>query len=344
MKNKRKPSGKKLALMILNVVLAVIFTALLSVTIYVEWILGRFYRDPSQEVTLTPEQIQAVLQEDMEATRPSGVTEIKPEDVDWGQVEQVESADHILNVLLIGQDRRPGEVRARSDTMILITVNTRDYTITMTSFMRDLYVQIPGNAPNRLNVPYVFGGYDLLADTMEKNFGIRPDRFVEVDFDGFEAVVDAVGGIELYVTAAEAAYLNRHHTDWQIKEGVNHLNGKQALGYARNRTVGGDGDFGRTQRQRNVLNAILEKAKRLDLLQINELLLALTDVLTTDMTSAEIMSYVVQFYPKLEKLSTPTELRIPYGNSYYSAWADGIGSVLVPNLETNSAVLAETQK
>lgn len=343
MKFKRRPSGKKIALMILNAVLAVVFTALLAVTVYLEWILGRFYRDPSQDATLSSEQIHAVLQEDADATRPADITEVKPEDVDWGQVEKVEEADHILNVLLVGQDRRPGEIRARSDTMILITINTKDYTVTMTSFLRDLYVQIPGYAPNRLNVPYVFGGFDLLADTMELNFGIRPDRFVEVDFDGFKTVVDAIGGVDIEVTAAEAAQMNRAFS-YSLVAGINHMDGEVALNYARNRSVEPDGDFSRTRRQRNVIAAIIEKTRYLDLIQINDLLLSLTDVINTDMTSAEIMSYVVRFYPKLEKLSAPTSVQIPANDAYYFGWVNGIGSVVVPDLEINSAIVAKTQQ
>lgn len=340
---KKKTSSKKIALVILNVILSLIFVMLLSVSLYVEWILGKVYHDPSQDVTLSDKELEAVLQENIDATRPSGITEVKPGDVEWAEVEKVESSEYIFNVLLVGQDRRPGEIRARSDTMILITINTRDLTITMTSFLRDLYVQIPGINPNRLNVPYVVGGFELLADTLELNFGIHPDRYVEVDFDGFETVVDAVGGIDLYVTAAEAEYMNQY-TGWGIREGMNHLDGKKTLEYARNRTTGGDGDFGRTQRQRNVINALFAKAKQLDLAQINELMLSVTEVVTTNLTSAEIMSYVVRFYPMMDQLGDPEELRIPYENAFYSAWADGIGAVIVPDLAVNSAVIAETQK
>lgn len=340
---KKKPSGKKVALVILNVILSVIFVALLSVTVYVEWVLGRFYRDPSQDATLTPEQMQAILQEDQDATRPSGVTEVKPEEVEWAEVEKVDSSDHIFNVMLIGQDRRPGELRARSDTMILLTINTRDYTITTTSLMRDLFVQIPGYASNRLNVPYAFGGFPLLAETMELNFGIRPDKYVEVDFAGFEHVVNAVGGLDIELTAAEVEYFNRVF-QFGATVGVNHLDGEKALHYAQCRSVEGDADFSRTRRQRAVIAAMIEKIRQLDLTQINELVLTMTDVLSTNLTSAEIMSYVVRFYPMRDKLTNPKEVRIPVDGAFYSAWADGIGAVLMPDLAANSAAIAATQK
>lgn len=340
---KNKPSRKRVLLTVLTVVLALILLALLGITIYVEWFFGKIHKDPDEEVTLSPEQIQQVLEEDKDATRPSDATLVVPEDVQWGQADKVETSEHIFNILLIGQDRRPGEVRARSDTMMLITINTKDYTLTMTSFLRDLYVQIPGYSPNRLNVPYVLGGFNLLADTMEVNFGIRPDRFVEVDFDGFKAVIDAVGGVDIELTGAEASYMNKQGLG-PVTAGVNHLNSEQALAYARNRSVGGSGDFARTQRQRNVISAIFEKSRNLDLLQINELMLSLTDVITTNLTSAEIMSYVVQFYPKLQQLASPESVRIPADGTYYLGWVDRVGSVVVADFDENRKVVADTQK
>ena len=343
MGEKSKPSRKKIVLTVLIVVLALILLALIGVTVYVQWFFGAIHQDADQQETLSPEQIQQVLEEDQDATRPSDATLVVPEDVQWGQADAVETAEHIFNILLIGQDRRPGEIRARSDTMILITINTKDHTLSMTSFLRDLYVQIPGYSPNRLNVPYVLGGFNLLADTMEQNFGIRPDRYVEVDFDGFKTVIDALGGVDIELTGAEASYMNKQGIG-PVTVGVNHLNSEQALAYARNRSVGGSGDFARTQRQRNVISAIFEKSRNLDLTQINDLLLSLTNVITTNLTSAEIMSYVVQFYPKLGKMADPTSVQIPADEAYYFGWVNGIGSVVVPDLAVNNEIIAKTQE
>lgn len=343
MKANNKPTRKKVILIVLAVVLALILLALIGVAVYVNWFLGKIHKDPDQEVTLSPEQIQQVLEEDQDATRPSDATLVVPEAVQWEQADKVESADHIFNILLIGQDRRPGEIRARSDTMILITINTKDHTLSMTSFLRDLYVQIPGYSPNRLNVPYVLGGFNLLADTMELNFGIRPDRFVEVDFDGFKTVIDAVGGVDIELTGAEASYMNKQGNG-PVTVGVNHLNSEQALAYARNRSVGGSGDFARTQRQRNVISALFEKSRSLNLVQINDLILSLTEVITTNLTSAEIMSYVVQFYPMLSQLASPESVRIPADGTYYLGWVDGVGSVVVADFDENRKVIADTQK
>ncbi|MFQ9799037.1 MAG: LCP family protein [Clostridia bacterium] len=100
----------------------------------------------------------------------------------------------MVNILLIGQDRREGEGRQRSDSMILATINKKSQSIYLTSFMRDMYVPIPGYSDNRINAAYAFGGMDLLDDTIETNFGIHIDGNVEVDFSGFKTLIDMMGG------------------------------------------------------------------------------------------------------------------------------------------------------
>lgn len=342
MKEKKKFGKRKTAWVVLIVLLSVVLLAALAAAIYVGWFFGKIHKDPNTEETLSPEQLQQILDEDKVATRPADVDLVEPEDVQWTQYEAIETPDHIFNIMLVGQDRRPGEIRARSDTMMLITINTKDNTITMTSFLRDIYVQIPGSQPNRLNLPYVYGGFLHLADTLEANFGIRVDRFVEVDFDGFKKVIDAVGGVDIELTEEEAAYMNKHRAGY-VTAGVNHLNGNQALEHARNRTVGGS-DFARTQRQQEVISAIFEKTRQLDLLQINDLMRALTDVVTTNLTVAELMSYVVRFYPKMQQMSAPESVRIPADGTYEYGWIDGIGSVVIVDFEANRKIVAATQK
>ena len=90
--------------------------------------------------------------------------------------------EHLLNLLLVGQDKRPGEGRQRSDVMIVASINLETKAVSLISFMRDLYVQIPGYSDNRLNAAYVFGGFPLLKETLYENFGITIDGCFEVDF------------------------------------------------------------------------------------------------------------------------------------------------------------------
>ena len=93
-------------------------------------------------------------------------------------------ASNIKSILLIGQDKREGESRQRSDSMILATLDKDQGTVSLTSFMRDLYVAIPGYSTTRINAAYAYGGMDLLDQTLEENFGVKIDGNVEVDFSG----------------------------------------------------------------------------------------------------------------------------------------------------------------
>ena len=182
---------------------------------------------------------------------------LSPEDVIWnGADTSVMQDKDIVNLLLIGQDRREGQDRQRADSMIMVTLNKKTKQISMTSFMRDLYVQIPGYSDNRINATYAFGGMDLLDSTLNTNFGVEIAGNVEVDFGEFQTLIDSIGGIDLELTQDEADYIcgrkrdvtypQQLRTDWNLHEGVNHLTGEQALIHARNRSLGND--YARTDR------------------------------------------------------------------------------------------------
>ena len=262
-------------------------------------------------------------------------------------VSQAESiiTDGVVNILLVGQDRRAGEGRMHSDSMILVTINKKTKTLTMTSFMRDMWVYIPDRFNERINVPYMLGGFDLLNSTLDYNFGVSGDYNVEIDFAGFMSAVDVIGGVEIELTSAEASYLNRRgnwdveeNQGWQLKEGVNCLTGSQALAYSRIRAIGDD--FGRTSRQRTVLNALLEKAKHMDLGTLYSLMDAIVPMLTTDMQDSEIIGYVMELAPLLPELKVVNQ-RIPADGTYSFARVDGM-EVILPNFEKNWQLLQDT--
>lgn len=139
------------------------------------------------------------------------------------------ATSNIKSILLIGQDKREGESRQRSDSMILATLDKDQRTVSLTSFMRDLYVAIPGYSTTRINAAYAYGGMELLDATLEENFGVKIDENVEVDFEVFQVLVDKVGGIDLELTQAEADYICGRdqsvlypqplRSDWNLQEG-----------------------------------------------------------------------------------------------------------------------------
>ncbi len=209
--------------------------------------------------------------------------------------------DDVVNILLIGNDSRKNGDDGRSDAMILLSVSNRTKTIYMTSLLRDMYVEIPGHGGNRLNAAYSYGGAELLMETVEANFDIPVNRYVSVNFEAFANLVDAVGGIELELTAEEIEYVNGYLVEYNMlterpqgtdnmdpaTAGVVHLNGPQALAYSRNRYLGTD--FGRTERQRKVLTAIIRKLPTALLTNGNEVLSGILPNLTTNLTEQECL-------------------------------------------------------
>lgn len=300
------------------------------------------------------EQVEfiAVEEEDFEVDEEedlSGLKEFKPEEITWAATEEVTGEDDIVNILLIGQDRRKGQGRTRSDTMIIATLNKTDKTIKLTSLMRDLYVQIPGYSDNRMNAAYAFGGMELLDATVKQNFGIEIDGNIEVDFTGFSKVIDLVGGVNIDITDAELYYLNSYIKDncknlglvpdsyYINTAGYQHLNGVQALAYSRIRYVG-HGDFGRTERQRKVLMSAFEGVMDLSLTEMLTLADQVLPLVTTDMSNMELITLATDaFQLNIGQIETHN---IPQDASYQSASIRGM-SVLVPNIDECRRVLKE---
>ena len=208
----------------------------------------------------------------------------------------------------------------------------------MTSFLRDIYISLPEYngkkyGGNRLNVPYAIGGMEMLDQALLENFGVEVDHNIEVDFSGFEKVIDAVGGVKLTLTGNEAYVVGGG-----AKSGENLLNGKQALEYSRIRKL--DSDFGRAERQRKVISALVDQAKSLSLTQLLEVADAVFPMFTTDMTNAEIITYITEFFPILTELQITTQ-SVPVEGEYYFANIAGM-SVLALDFDKVNQRLAET--
>ena len=328
---------KRVILIALSVILAIILAVLIAVTAYMERMLNLINKNPDDS-TMSREAYEQFLK-DQQATEETGFTgeTIDPDDVDLDlNKEPVEEKDHIINIMLIGQDSRSGGGRTRSDVMILCTVNTITKELTMTSFLRDLYVSVPGYGGDRMNHAYVYGGMKLLDKTMQENFGIKIDGNVEVDFDGFVDLIDLVGGVDIYLSNSEANYMIKQ--GHKVQAGMNCLNGRAALDYARNRSIG-NGDFSRTERQRKVLDALFEKCRGMSLTQLQNLMEKALPLITTDMTNREIWDYMVDLVPMLGSMELNTG-RIPGDGTFQYASIRGM-RVLVPDLEANRALLQD---
>ena len=298
--------------------------------------------DKSEEVWIAPEEAaqEMVLPEEREKPIEEGTTEeradtIIPEQVVWTAPKETVKKPKIKNVLLIGQDRRPGETRARSDSMILCSINEYKKELTLISFMRDMYVPFPGDYyPSRMNHSFAWGGMSMLDQLIEEDFGVHIDGNVVVDFESFVQVMDLIAPINIDLKDYEVWYMNRG-TGWGMHEGSNAMNGEQLLKYARMRYTG-QADWERTQRQRYVFTQAFNKVKTLGLKELTDLAEAVLPCVSTDLGNAEILSYV--YTVATNRMSIGETYRIPVEGTYTAEIIYGM-DVLVPDLEANSEYL-----
>lgn len=336
-KKKNNRAALRNTLVVLSIVLGFVLALLVAGTVYANYLLGKVnYVDKDATVpTLSQEEIELVLNEsepeDPEFTGP----ELKEEDVELGTAPMLqEKSENVVTILLLGADRRKNEP-ARTDSIILCTLNKTQNTITLTSILRDTYVRIPGYKSNRINAPYVFGGAPLLEETLEYNFGIEVDGYVEVDFSHFAKLIDLLGGIELEVTAGISNFIYSE-SGTLVKTGKQLLNGEQALHYSRYRGTAA-GDLDRTNRQRVVLSTLLNEYKSKSMTELLGLLDDILPMVTTDLTQDEILGYFMDFFPMLANAEIVSR-RIPEEGAYRSARIDGM-AVFVPDIPKCADVL-----
>ncbi len=326
-----------------------ILIAVLVVVAVVALILGGIYLWLDSLVQMTGDLDGTVETYSAEELETLFEGEEEPEkDPVFQEAENVSQGKNVINILLVGQDKRTGQKRQRSDAMILCTINLKAKTLTMTSLMRDLWVYIPDHYNQRLNVPYKVGGFPLLNETLEYNFGVSADYNVEVDFSGFREVIDQVGGIDIELTSAEAKYLNKvgnrefkDHTVWNLQKGMNHLDGSQALAYARIRKI--DSDFARTNRQRTVLNSLLEKARGMDAISLYNMAKSILPMLNTDLKTPQVLELIMDIVPILGDLKVVSQ-RVPMDKQYYLTSKNGASVIAMKKsqLEANKALLKKT--
>lgn len=256
--------------------------------------------------------------------------------------------DDTYTLLLVGSDAYGGENRGRSDTTILVQVDGNSKTIRMASFLRDMYVKIPGKGSNRLNASYIWGGEKLLRQTLETNFGVTADAYIEVNFERLVQVVDSIGGVEVEVSEKERQQVNSILKFYNVQigdaegdqllqeSGLVNLTGKQALCYSRIRKI--DGDFQRTGRQRKVLEAAFHKVTQLSMAEISTLIMQNISAVKTDLTIFDAIDLI----PLALRCKNATfeTLTIPVSGAYKSTTIDGM-AVFRPDLKKNRQALKE---
>ena len=235
--------------------------------------------------------------------------------------------DGVYNILLVGVEAigNNSVASGRTDSIMIATINTKQKTLGLTSIMRDSYVTIPGYYDTKINAAFGHGGIELLYETIAYNYNLRLDGSAIVSVKTFQKIIDELGGIDIEITPAEAQYLNTTNyvskkSNRTLKPGMNHMNGNQALGYARVRyraTLDGSvDDFGRTSRHRRVMGAIFKEVKKSNPITLVKLLDTVFSQVQTDIKKSNASSYLAEVM-ELSLDGVPLDnLRLPIDGSY----------------------------
>jgi len=314
---KRRKSTQQVVLTVIAVILVLVIAVLIGGIVY-NMVMDQ-QKPVVQSTVPTPtaaEETTAPSETQTEATtEPTTVPTTLP---------YKESGLDIINILLVGQAARDGEDSRLADTMILATVNKNTKTLTLTSFMRDTYVDLPDYRDpsgklhpcgwNRINVAYHLGwtwggtaaAMEMTNQCLLENFGINVDYDIEVDFEAFVKIINILGGVKINLTEAEANYLNNDGKVWQeVQPGENWLEGDTALAYARMRKAEGDADsdIKRTERQRTMLESVFNRVKKKGFTKLQELADEVLPMITTNMTNDEITTCMWEILPLLPELT-----------------------------------------
>ena len=219
-----------------------------------------------------------------------------------------ESVDGITNILLLGTDGREKELAYRSDCMMIATIDANNKNIKLTSLARDTYVNIPGKGNGKLNAAYFWGKEDLLFQTIEENFEIKLDKFIQVDFDDLMNIIFILGGVEVDVEKHEldvvngmipesykqCTYSNKGEMKLLTSTGNQVLNGYQAIAYTRIRYT--DSAIYRDERQREVMLSVINKVKDMDFSKYPHILNTLTPYVSTNLTATDLINIAFTAY------------------------------------------------
>ena len=249
----------------------------------------------------------------------------------------------ITNVLLIGVDARDLDEPCRSDSMIIATIDNNNKKVKLTSLFRDTLVDIPGHGEAKLNSAYMLGGPELLLETVKETYNVSIDKYIIINFWGFETIVDYIGGIEVDVKDYQLEELNKYigestgGNDCPVeKAGIQTLNGKQALSYARIRYNVGD-EYERTDRQREVIFKVIEKLQNTKPSKYLGIMNTMLEYIRTNIDPLEAlnMAYTIYKFPSLDV----EQLQIPLVALSETRNYKELGSVFLMDRLQNASVL-----
>lgn len=284
-----------------------------------------------------------------ETTPKENEIELKNKENIEPKIEHAEEEDSrfqyqkgITNVLFIGLDAREVNETSRSDSMIIATIDENNKKLKFTSIMRDAYVNIPGHGEQKINAAFALGGAQLLLKTLESNLNIKIEKYMVVNFWGFQDIVDGLGGLDITIKDYEVDEINKYIGEVNekkspriIKSGLQHLDGQQVLAYTRIRKVG-DGSFERNRRQREVMMLLSERILAMNFWQYPSMVSKISNYIKTNIEPMTIINYgytISKIKPiTIEQLQMPVS-ELCEGGNYKGSW------VIIMDKKQNSAIL-----
>jgi polyisoprenyl-teichoic acid--peptidoglycan teichoic acid transferase len=258
--------------------------------------------------------------------------------IDESPQEELAQLPSQMNILLLGSDKRKYGGGTRTDTIILVTINSELESVNITSFPRDLWVTIPGRGQDRINTAWTYGGNNLLRETFLHNFGVTVDRFVLVEFSSFKKIIDQLGGLTVDVSQPLSDY--RAGVWVSIPKGDVQMDADTVLWYARSRKT--SNDLARNRRQQEVLQAVFHKLMSLNAIKrAPEFYDLYREGVKTDISLLDILAWL----PMVSKIADTMNIHQYYinYNHVYDWVTPGGAMVLVPNREAVMGVIRMSQ-
>lgn len=232
----------------------------------------------------------------------------------------------VINVAVFGLDtRNENSFKGRSDSIIIVSINPVEKTVKLTSILRDSYVAIEGYKNQKITHAYAFGGAELAIQTLNRNFHLNIQDYATINFYKLAKAIDVLGGVDVDITESEMHQINDIGDDEgrvieQVTEyGHVHLNGDQAAVFVRLRKY--DSDVARSNRQKMVINALIEKARQVNPTEYAKVVKSIMSLCETSLSFSEVMTLVplINEDIKIQTLTIPNEDEA-IGGVYEGAW------------------------
>lgn len=288
---------------------------------------GIDYTQPIEDTSILGDDLE-IDEKYLDVTRNGG--DIEPPEGDVNVHKDID------NILLIGTDERDEEfTRSRADSMMILSINSRENTLRLVSLERAIGVSIPDVGDDWLTHVFAYGGPELLLQTIRSYFKVDVSRYVRVNFYVFETAITDIGGVDIDLTEAEAEWMNNIAREDKFEEGINRFDGPTALQYARIRQL--DSDWHRIERQRKVIQAAIDQALTLSLDKIDLLADKLLPMIDTNLTNGEITSLLMEI-PTLAGVQAQ-QMTLPAEDTYWSQTLDNGRVVVACDFEQNAEIL-----